>query len=294
MRWGQKYAVWNNFFVRFRKNSNFVTMRKILWMLAAILTLSSCMISFSSCSPGQGKAEGIALVAGTLDGPLGVNAPDSVLEILNKAQRFHSYEIMSDTASNICVEAIGEADTTSTQGYGMVVVKNATSTTFPHLRNVRQPQAVYDGEQDLLWLTCSAMEGTGVAVEMLYQIKFDTEDKAYIACTVEPYDIQQQLCSRLGFTIQGQEITLWDGAREIATATNTVTDMGGFDSETPVWIGESLVYQFSGTTPVLALTPGVNFTTGLVLTYDDMPTLTAPLTLNEDGTVSLGELSVLP
>jgi hypothetical protein len=61
-----------------------------------------------------------------------------------------------------------------------------------------------------------------------------------------------------------------------------------------VWIGESLVYQFSGTTPVLALTPGVNFTTGLVLTYDDMPTLTAPLTLNEDGTVSLGELSVLP
>ena len=36
---------------------------------------------------------------------------------------------------------------------------------------------------------------------------------------------------------------------------------------------------------------GVNFTTGLVLTYDDMPTLMAPLTIAEDGKVGIGELS---
>ncbi len=35
----------------------------------------------------------------------------------------------------------------------------------------------------------------------------------------------------------------------------------------------------------------VNFTTGLVLTYDDMPTLMAPLTIAEDGKVGIGELS---
>ena len=38
-------------------------------------------------------------------------------------------------------------------------------------------------------------------------------------------------------------------------------------------------------------TCGVNFTTGLVLTYDNMPTLMAPLTIAEDGKVGIGELS---
>lgn len=77
---------------------------------------------------------------------------------------------------------------TPTEGYGIVVVKGATSTTFPNLRNSRAPMANYNPETGILWFTCSAMEGTGIAVEKLYQIRFDEEDKAFIAHTIEPYE----------------------------------------------------------------------------------------------------------
>ena len=66
--------------------------------------------------------------------------------------------------------------------------------------------------------------------------------------------------------------------------------MGGFDSEQPLWIGEQIQYDLSGNAPLMLITPGVKFTTGLVLTYDDMPTLAAPLTISEDGKVSISEL----
>ncbi len=134
------------------------------------------------------------------------------------------------------------------------------------------------------------MSGTGIQVDRLYQIRFGENDIAYIAFSVEPYDLQQQLCQRLGYSIDGENITLWDGVREIATVKNTVTDMGGFDNEQPVWIGEQIGFDLSGSAPCLLVTPGVKFTTGLVLTYDDMPTLIAPLTIADDGTVSIGDL----
>ena len=66
--------------------------------------------------------------------------------------------------------------------------------------------------------------------------------------------------------------------------------MGGFDSEQPVWIGEQIQYDLSGTTPQLLVTPGIKYTTGLVLTYDDMPTLSASITLTDDGQVNIGKL----
>jgi hypothetical protein len=260
-------------------------MKKIFLLSSAVFL---ALVIFTAC---KGTVSEHPFVAGTLDGPLPADsAPAQVLEALEKAERLHQYEIMSDTANNISVEAIAEADMTPTEGYGIVVVKGATSTTFPNLRNARQPMANYDPETGILWLTSSAMEGTGIAVERLYQICFDEEDKAYIAHTVEPYDIQQSLLERLGYGIEGQQIMLYDGEREIASATNTVTDMGGFDDEQPVWIGEQIQYDLDGETPQLLVTPGIKYTTGLVLTYDDMPTLTAPITINEDGKVSIGEL----
>ena len=67
--------------------------------------------------------------------------------------------------------------------------------------------------------------------------------------------------------------------------------MGGFDSEQPVWIGEQIQYDLSVDVPCLLVTPGVNFTTGLVLTYDDMPTLKATVTIGEDGSVNIGDLN---
>ena len=266
--------------------------RQRRWMLAAILMLSGLSICFSSCD-GSHK-DGIALVAGTLESPLEPDTvPSRIMKALEQAERYHQFEIMSDTVHDISVEAIGEADTTSTEGFGIVVMKGAVSTKFLHLRNARNNTACYDAESGVLWLTSSAMWGTGVQVDWLYQLRFDSENKASITHTVNPYDLQQQLCRRLGYSIEGQQVTFYDGAREITNVTNTVTDMGGFDDELPVWIGEQITYDLSGTAPRLLVTPGINFTTGLVLTYDDMPTLSMPLTIAEDGAVTLGDIEAV-
>ena len=257
-------------------------------MLTAILTLCGVNMLFTACKEATANYQ---LVAGTLDGKLGSDlAPASVHEAMKRSERFHNYEIMSDTAHDICVEAIAEVDTTSTQNYGIVMVKGATTTTFPDICNARSPMARYDGQSNTLWFTSCAVWGTGVQVDRLYQISFDDNDIAYIVHTVDPYDIQQLLCQRLGYRIKGEQVTLYDGQREIAQATNTVVDMGGFDSEQPLWIGEQIQYDLSGNVPCVLVTPGVNFTTGLVLTYDDMPTLKATVTIGEDGTVSIGDL----
>ena len=262
------------------------------WMIAAIVTLCGCEVLFCSCKSSSKATEtSYPLVAGTLEAPLNPDsAPAKVMEAMERAERYHNYEIMSDTAHELCVEAIGEVDSTSTEGYGIVVEKGAASTSFLNLSNARQPKARYDAKTGTLWFANSAMWGTGVQVERLYLMRFDKNNKAHIVYTIDPYDIQQQVCQRLGYSIEGEQVTLYDSGREIAQAKNTITDMGGFDSEQPLWIGEQIQYDLSGDTPRLLITPGVKFTTGLVLTYDDMPTLSAPLTISEDGKVSIGEL----
>lgn len=266
-------------------------MRKTFVMAAAAM-MAAMSVGLGSC---KGGGAAYPHVEGTLDGPLPADsAPAPVLEALAQAQRYHQYEIMSDTTNQLSVEAIAEADTVSTQGYGITVVKGATSTTFRDLRNTRQPKACYDAQAGVLWLATSAMEGTGVAVERLFQIRFSDADSASVAYVVEPFDVQQQLCQRLGYRIEGQKVSLYDGQRLLAQTTNTVTDMGGFDSEQPVWIGEQLQFDLSAATPRLLVTPGVKFTTGLVLTYDDMPTLSAPVTIGSDGRVNIGQLEAEP
>jgi len=259
-------------------------MKKFLFIPAAIILT----MIFAACKGTENK---YPHVAGLLDEPLAADsAPAHVLEAMEQAERFHQFEIMSDTLNDISVEAIAEADTTPTEEYGIVVTKGAASTTFPHLRNARYNKARYDAKDGTLWLTCSAVWGTGVQVDQLYQIRFDHDGQASVARTVDPYVLQQKLCQRLGYRIEGEQITLYDNDRLIATVTNTVTDMGGFDNEQPLWIGEQMGFDLSGDTPRLLVTPGVKFTTGLVLSYDDMPTLAAPLTLADDGTVSIGDL----
>ena len=261
-------------------------------MLATALILCGLSAFFTSCGSGKGSsADRISFVAGTLEEPLPADAaPSQISEAFANAERFHPYDVMSDSANAIHVAAISDVDTTPTDGHGFVVTKGAVSTTFVDLCNARAPMAAYDKDNDVLWLSCSAMWGTGVQVDRLYQIRFDENDSAYIANTIDPYILQQQLCQRLGYSIDGQEITLWDGERKIATATNTLTDMGGFDDEHPVWIGEQITYDLTGAAPRLIVTPGVKFIVGLVLTYDDMPTLAAPITIVDDRTVTIGDI----
>ena len=232
-------------------------------------------------------------MAGTMEEPVPSDMmPDSVQQATLKAVKYHCHELMNDTVNEVYVVSIDEMDEISTEGYGIQVTKGAMSTTFPNIRNTREPQAKYDAKTGDLWLTSSAMEGTGVRVEWLYQIRFGENELAYIKTEVNPYDVQQALLQRLGYTIEGETITLFDGDKQLATVTNTIKDMGGFDDEQPLWIGEQLYYDVSGDMPKVIFTPGVKFTTGLVLTYDDMPELSAPISIDENGQFTIHEIAI--
>lgn len=233
-------------------------------------------------------------MAGTMEEPVPSDTmPDNVQQAMAKAMKFHSHELMNDTVNEVYVTSIDEMDETSTEGYGIQVTKGAMSTTFPNIRNTREPQATYNAKTGDLWLTSSAMEGTGVRVEWLHQVRFGENELAYVKTEVNPYSVQQELLQRLSYTIEGETITLYDGDKLLATVTNTVKDMGGFDDEQPLWIGEQLYYDVSGDEPKIVFTPGVKFTTGLVLTYDDMPELSAPITIDENGMFTIHEIAVV-
>ena len=289
-------------------------MKKILVIAAAVIFLGGLSVLMNSC---QTKQSGVRLVAGTLDAPLPADtAPQHVQEAYGKALKVHPFDILSDEANSISVCGIGEVDTTSTEGYGIMVTKGATSTTFLNIRNTRQPMACYDAQTGNLWLTSSAMEGSGVRVEWLYQIRFHDNDSAYVAAVVNPYDVQQALCQRLGYTLDGDSVTLYsltpDGATPLATlplplpvregsdiplhqkspqgkVTTPLPDREGLGESPLLFIGEQLFYDLTGNQVQLQVVPGVKFADSPVLIYDDMPTLSLPVTLSGEGTPAFGE-----
>ena len=233
-------------------------------------------------------------MAGTMDEPVPSDMmPDSIQQATAKAMKYHCHELKNDSVNEVYVASIDEMDEISTVGYGIQVTKGAMSTTFPNIRNSREPQATYNAKTGDLWLTSSAMEGTGIRVEWLHQIRFGENELAYVKTEVNPYGVQQELLQRLAYAIEGETITLYDGDKLLATVTNTVKDMGGFDDEQPLWIGEQLYYDVSGDEPKVIFTPGVKFITGLVLTYDDMPELSAPITIDENGLFTIHEIVVV-
>ena len=137
------------------------------------------------------------------------------------------------------------------------------------------------------------MSGTGVNVEKLYQIRFQEDGKAYIKTELNPYTVQQELLKRIGYTVDGENVTIYDGDKVLKTITNTITDMGGFDEESPMWIGEQLYYDLSGDEPKLVFVPGVKYTTGLALLYDDMPDFSAPISIDKSGNLTIHEITVV-
>ena len=233
-------------------------------------------------------------MAGTLDKPLLHDSiPADVQKAMDNALRLHHHEVMSDTTANIAVFSIDEIDETSSEGFGFVVTKGAVSTNFLNIINTRQPQAKYNAKTGDLWLTSCAMSGTGVNVEWLYQIRFKEDGKAYIKTELNPYTVQQELLKRINYTIDGENATIYDREKALTTITNTITDMGGFDNESPMWIGEQLYYDLSGDEPKLVFVPGVKFTTGLALLYDDMPDFSVPITIDENGNLTIHEITVI-
>ena len=237
-------------------------MRKIIFnafipFLAICLIMAGCTITSVTTMP----------MAGVLEQPMQPDSvPANVKKAMDNAVKFHSQEIMSDSTTGIAVFSIGEIDQTPSEGFGIMVTKGAVTTNFLNIHNSREPQARYNAKTGDLWLTAVAMSGTGVRVEWLYQIRFQDDGKAYIKTEVNPYDVQKKLLRRMGYTIDGENVTLYDEDRVLTTVTNTVTDMGGFDEEKPLWIGEQLYYDLSGEEPRVVFVPGVKFTTGLALT----------------------------
>ena len=295
---------------------------------AAVIFLGGLSVLMNSC---QTKQSGVRLVAGTLDAPLPADtAPQHVQEAYGQALKVHPFDILSDEANSISVCGIGEVDTTSTEGYGIMVTKGATSTTFLNIRNTRQPMARYDAQTGNLWLTSSAMEGSGVRVEWLYQIRFHDNDSAYVAAVVNPYDVQQALCQRLGYTLDGDSVTLCDGVTLLKTlplplpvrewsdiplhqkspqgkVTTPLPDREGLGESLPeegqgeslpgdslLFIGEQLFYDLTGNQVQLQVVPGVKLADSPVLIYDDMPTLSLPVSSLTPDPSPKGEGSSMP
>lgn len=250
--------------------------------------------SFTACS-GQTKP-----VKGTLEGPTPENnAPAAVHRAMQ--ENLTSYEqILNNKIYQVGVWSLtGCPDVEGTCEYGIMVVKKGQGTKLPDVHHGKNPHAWYDAAKDVVWLGDGVMEGTGVHVERLYAIRFQDNGQAYVAWRLDPYDAQQKLVKMLGYSVKDNVFSLYNtenGSEKLLnTITNTVTDMGGLDSDDPLWIGEQLTYDLYNDDPLLRVRPGVKFTTGLVLNYQDTPTYQVTVTANfDDGSFSLSNLTEVP
>ena len=250
-------------------------------MVAAVVALCGMMTGCKSNNaqrPMNGTMEE-AVVPG--------DAPQAVYDLMKQVNLDERYEtVMDDKTTGVSVYSLLNCgDTVSSEGYGIVVGKGDVKTALPQLRHGRMPRARYDTATGDLWILGSDMEGTGVNVERPYLLRFDDDGYAHIVNSIDPYEMQEALCKVLTYSINGQEITFYAKGQEIAKATNTVEDMGGFMDDA-IYIGEQISYSIEGpaTNPITVhVTPGVNFVVGKVLHYDDMPTISATVTMTDNG-----------
>ena len=233
-------------------------------------------------------------VKGVLDAPVGqLRAPDCVESTMGRHVLDDNFEIiLQDSVNNVAVWSLVRcSDDQSSDCFGLVVVNKGYATAFPGIRHGNNPKAYYDTISGNLWLTGGIIEGTGVLTERPYLMRFRENGSAFIVTTIDPYDMQQALCKELMYSVDGENVTLYNGDNKLSSVTNTIKDMGGFD-EDAVWIGEQLTYDISGNDLFVHVIPGVKFVVGKVLHYEDMPTISARVTLNDDGNFTLSELKV--
>ena len=257
-------------------------------ILSAVLAVVCCLVM--GCT---GERVETKPVMGTIEEAFGEDsAPDAVRNIMTSLETDDRYELLlEDAEADVKVWSLMRlSDEASAEGFGIMVAKAGKVTALPDIHHGRQPSARYDRDSQTLWLACGEMEGTGVYVERLYELRFKEDGSASIARSIEPYDVQQALCQHLFYSIDGQDISLYDKDRKLVCVTDTVTNMGGFDDE-PVWIGEQLRYDLSGGKIRVLCTPGLKYVTGLVLTYDAMPTVEADMTFNADGSFELSDIA---
>lgn len=254
-------------------------MKKTLASLVAIL------LAFGAVTGCDKMNNGTRPVKGTIDQKLGEDrAPHAVSVLLKETEktpgdeRFES--ILDDKDNKLSVWGLMKCnDSISSEGYGITVVKDGVETDFTNIRHGNSPKALSDKAK--LWFVGTPMEGTGVHVEQPYLILFDKERYAHVVATLDPYDMQQELCKRVSYSIEGMDITFYADGNKLTTVTSTTEDMGEFYDD-PVWIGEQISYLLGKKLTVI-FTPGVSFVTGKVLIYDDMPTFAATVELNNEG-----------
>ena len=252
-------------------------------MVAAVVALCGMM---TGC---KGSAQ--RPVNGTMEEAIGKGVtPEAVLDVCKKLtptdERLET--VMEDKTNGVSVWSLLKcSDEVSSEGYGIIVGKGDVPTAFPQIRHGRMPRARFDAATGDLWIVGSDMEGTGVNVERPYLLRFDADGHADIVSEIDPYEMQQALCKALTYSIDGQDITFYAEGKELAKATNTIEDMGEFMDDA-IYIGEQIAYSIDGPLTV-QVTPGVNFVTGKILHYDDMPTISATVTMTESGRLTLSD-----
>jgi hypothetical protein len=276
-------------------------------LFVAFISTMMIAVSLTSCNKKYTKP-----LNGVLDFVFKSEVPEKVNEIKEESGFDEKYEMLLDEKKDgVGVYSIyGFADGTSSEGYGIVIRKDGVWSAFPEICHGKNPLARYDKKRNSLWLTGSVMDGTGVFVEKLYHIKFNEVGKAYIAGNIDPYIMQEELCKKFSYSIKNDKITFYadegkperhrtnprrwfdkinsSEVRKLCVRENKVKDMGGFD-EDAIWIGEQLFYDISGDDIYVYFVPGVKFVTGLVLHYENMPTLMARVTIDKDGHFTLSD-----
>ena len=244
-------------------------MRRVLFCLGLVI---------AGCSGGTA----IRPVQGVLDEMIAVGvAPVAVQDILEAPAVDERYETLLEEGDIHVWSLLRCSDTLSSEGYGIVVAKGDVLTAFPDIRHGRMPQACYDADSGDLWIIGGEMEGTGTQVDRPWLIRFDESGEASVVSSINPFDMQEQLRSMLGFSIKDQDITFYSNGIPLTTVTSHETEMGGFYDD-PVWIGDQLTYSLSDGLKV-RFTPGLCFVVGEVLLYDDRPDLEASVAMAEDG-----------
>ena len=262
-------------------------MKSIIRMALALVV---CVIA-TSCNEKKVETKS---VLGTIEGAFGLeSASQEVRDAMVSVTLDDRYEnTFEDQTKGVAVWSLMRlSEQQSSEGMGIVVVKDGKMTAFPDIRHGNKPSARYDAESQTLWLACGEMEGTGIYVECLYQMHINDDGSANIVQSIDPYDMQQALLQRLGYTIDGQNITFYDENRLLCCVTDTVSDMGGFDEE-PVWIGEQLSYDLSGEPIRVLCMPGLKYVTGLVLNYDVMPTIEADIEMSPESSFTISNLKI--
>ena len=221
------------------------------------------------------------------------SAPQTVHDAMASIEIDDRYEqTLNDGRAGVSVWSLMRcSDEVSADGMGVVVIKDGKATAFPDIRHGNQPSARYDAESQTLWLACGEMEGTGVYVERLYRFHLAEDGTASIVQSIDPYDMQQTLCQRFGYSIDEQSISFYDKGNLLCCVTDSVGDMGGFDKD-PIWIGEQLRYDVSSQPIRVLFMPGLKYVTGLVLNYDAMPLIGADVELCPDESFKLTNVSI--